>query len=599
MNQLPAWNNATEYQNFTAPEFIQDIEQIQKNISEIQGIAGDFSQDFSSPDKPASTALIQGLQRLAGLQESSTVLLQNLMAYTQMEMSLDATNTEAVKTDSRLNKLITQFKEATSSYDLYLNRTTNENLKSFLDHPKTKTSEFYWKHSRTQKDFLLSEAEENLVSALSSGGHKAWGNLYDSLSGTMRCHVEIEGKDKVVSLAEAHALTRVADESTRKMAWHSIQKTWNEHRETAAAILNALAEWRSELNKKRSSTKTKHFLNDPLYSSRIRKETLEAMYSAIEQNRLPIQAALKKMAKYLGKEKLAPWDLLAPAPVRSSEKISFEEGFRQIKDSFTAFNPEMGDFAQLMLDQGWIDARVLPNKRNGAYCSGFAKSKTPRVFQTYMGSSQDVSTLAHEIGHAYHSWVMRDQSPIEQDYPMTLAETASIFSEQVLFQYQLKNAKSAEEKLGVAWSLADSAVGLLLNIGTRFEFEKNFYQRQPAGYVSADELSEIMSQAFEKWYGDSLSQTDSMFWAHKLHFSIVEISFYNFPYTFGYLFSLSLFARQKDFGPDFHKKYVEILRDTGRMTAEDLIKKHLDEDITSTAFWQKSLDVVIESLKML
>lgn len=599
MTQLPAWNNSTEYQGFTAPEFHQDIEQIKNNIAEIRGIAGDFAQDFAQPDKVASAVLIQGLQRLAGLQEASTILLQNLMAYTHMEMSLDATNTEAVKMDSQLNKLITQFKEATNSYDLYLNRTTDENLKSFLDHPKTKTSAFYWKHSRTQKDFLLSEAEENLVSALSSGGHKAWGNLYDSLSGTLRCHIEHNGETKVVGLAEAHAMTRVADENTRKVAWHAIQKTWNEHRETAAAILNALAEWRSEINKKRSTVKTKHFLNDPLYSSRIRKETLEAMYSAIEQNREALQAAVKKMAKYLGKEKLAPWDLLAPAPVQATAKISFEDGFNQIKESFTAFNPAMGEFAQLMLDKGWIDARVLPNKRNGAYCSGFAKSQTPRVFQTYMGSSQDVSTLAHELGHAYHSWVMRDLSPIEQEYPMTLAETASIFSEQVLFQHQLKNAKSADEKLDVAWSLADSAAGLLLNIGARFEFEKNFYEKQPKGYVSADELSELMSQAFETWYGDSLSQTDPLFWAHKLHFSIVDVSFYNFPYTFGYLFSLSLFARQKDFGQDFHKKYVEILRDTGRMTAEDLIQKHLNEDITKPAFWKKSLDVVTESLKML
>ncbi len=295
------------------------------------------------------------------------------------------------------------------------------------------------------------------------------------------------------------------------------------------------------------------------------------------------------MAKHLGKTQLDPWDLLAPAPVKATSPLTFTESFSQVKNSFTAMDPVMGEFAQMMLDKNWIDASVRPNKRNGAFCTGFLKSGSPRVFQTFMGSAHDTSTLAHELGHAYHSWVMRDMHLFASEYPMTLAETASIFAENVLFDYQVKNVKSKENLFEAYWSMAESAVGLLLNVPARFEFEKSFYEKRKEGFVGADELSDLTEKAFINWYGDSITQGDRMFWATKLHFSISEVSFYNFPYAFGYLFSLSLYARKNEWGKDFSQKYIAILRDTGMMTAEDLIQKHLGEDITKVDFWRKSL----------
>jgi oligoendopeptidase F len=269
----------------------------------------------------------------------------------------------------------------------------------------------------------------------------------------------------------------------------------------------------------------------------------------------------------------------------------------QIKNSFAKVSSELSDFVQMMEDKKWIEARVLPNKMTGAYCTGFAKSKTPRVYMTYMGSRKDISTLAHELGHAYHSWVMRDLPLAEQDYPMTLAETASIFAETVLNDTLLDAARTKEEKIEFAWSAVSNALSLLLNIPARYVFEKSFYEKRQERSLNVEEFKGLMDKAWTDCYGDLLSENDKMFWAHKLHFAITGVSFYNFPYSFGYLFSLSIYARKEKYGAEFMDKYKALLLDTGRMSAEDLIQKHLGEDITEPKFWQKPIDTVIQQLE--
>lgn len=596
---MPAWENSKEYSNLNGSDFNQDYLAVKETIKNISSINFEFKADFAMVEALGSSQFISALQTVSEKENEALTLLYNLQTYVYSEISLDAKNSEAKRIDSRLNILKAEFQETMKPSEMYLAKTTVENLNSYLKHPLTQKYRFRWEQERSQKDFLLSEQEENLITALKSSGHTSWGDLYDALSGTVKCEIKINDEVKVVGLAEAHAMTKVPDEATRKAAWHSIQAAWGQHKESAAAILNSLASWRIELGKRRSHTKPVHFLDASLFSSRIKRETLDAMLNAVEQNIEQLRGGARKMAALLGKKQLDPWDLLAPAPVTTSEKFSFAEGFALVKESFSEFDPKMGDFVQTMLDNNWIEARVLPNKRNGAYCTGFAKSRTPRVFQTFVGTSSDISTLAHELGHAYHSWVMRDMTLVESDYPMTLAETASIFSENILFQHQLKNAKSADEKLDVAWSLTEGAVSLLLNIPTRYDFEKSFYEKRAEGVVGAEELSELMQNSFKKWYGDTISMPDKLFWAHKLHFSIADVSFYNYPYTFGYLFSLSVFARKNEFGVGFRQKYIDILRDTGRMTAEDLVMKHLGEDITKPEFWLKSIKFVTDSIASL
>jgi oligoendopeptidase F len=253
---------------------------------------------------------------------------------------------------------------------------------------------------------------------------------------------------------------------------------------------------------------------------------------------------------------------------------------------------EMAEFVDLMIENGWIDAEPTENRRLGAYCTKFAATRTPLVFMTWGGSRSDLLTLAHELGHAFHNWVMRDMPLCQTRYPMTLAETASIFAENVVRDYLLEQVANREEKLEMLWEELSSCYALMVNIPVRFEFEKRFYEQRNEGELTASQLCELMSETWSEWYGDSMSEPDPYFWASKLHFSISEVSFYNYPYLFGYLFSIGVYAQRESKGEHFYIDYVNLLRDTGSMMAEEVVDKHLGMDLSQADFWQQSIDRV-------
>lgn len=589
------WDIESEYKSIEAKEFSTDEKRVQEITDTVTRLT-DQIRPLITVDKPTPAdqkILVDVVQNILILDEEASIVRANLSTYLNCLLSVDAADKTANAKYSQLTDLSSRYTQAIQPVYLWMSRCDDETFAKVIEHPKLQPALFIWKQERSLRDTLLSEKEEILATSLHPSGMKAWGDLYDSISGTMKVQVELNGKTEEVGLAQASSMTKNVDPATRKAAWQGIQKAWKTHEESAAAILNSLAGWRLEMCKKRSHTRKVSFLDAPLFQSRITKETLDAMLTAVQNNAKDIQNAALLMAKLHGKSKLDPWDLLAPAPVKTgSGKLSYEEGVGQIRNAFAKISPDLAGFVDTMVQKNWIEGRVMPNKTNGAYCTGFMKSQTPRVFMTYMGSNQDVSTLAHELGHAYHSWVMRDLPLAQRDYPMTLAETASIFAETVLADELVKNAKTKEEKLEFAWGDVEGAVSLLLNITARYEFEKSFYELRQERALTPDDFRDLTDKAWTKWYGSTLNENDKMFWATKLHFAISGVSFYNYPYTFGYLFALSIYARRKELGDKFMPKYIDILRDTGRMTAEELVMKHLGEDIRNPQFWQKSIDVV-------
>ena len=250
---------------------------------------------------------------------------------------------------------------------------------------------------------------------------------------------------------------------------------------------------------------------------------------------------------------------------------------------------------------------MLASKRPGAYCTRFAKSRSPRVFLTYRGSLSDVFTLAHELGHAYHGKLLAELPLPETHYPMNLAETASTFAETALGDYLSSPVASRfssgaapvgdETLLELAWSDAQDAATFLLNIPARFAFEKRLYELRAEKPLAPAALSDLMRGAWEEYYGDSLSGYDSGFWRSKLHYYMTDISFYNFPYTFGYLFSLGIYARREKLGASFHPAYAALLRDAGRMETEELAKKHLGVDLGKPDFWRESVAIVSKKVE--
>ena len=315
-----------------------------------------------------------------------------------------------------------------------------------------------------------------------------------------------------------------------------------------------------------------------------------------------------RQARALGVEgKMHPADLMAPPPSGeggTALEVDFDAGIKMVADAVSGVHPDVATFVNRMQAEKWIDGAAGDKRAPGAYCTKFSKSRNPRVYMsTYSGSFQSVSTLAHELGHAYHNWVMKDMDMAETRYPMNLAETASIFFETVVGDGLIDLSKSDEERLQYRWYDAESAVAFLLNLPARYEFDCAVHQaREDGKTLTPTFCKDQMREAWKNWYGDSLSTYDDMFWASKMHFHITGVSFYNFPYTFGYMFALGVYAQQEEKGEDFYKSYVALLRDTGRMTAEEVVQKHLGVSIEDPEFWRGSVRIIekkIDDFEML
>jgi oligoendopeptidase F len=262
--------------------------------------------------------------------------------------------------------------------------------------------------------------------------------------------------------------------------------------------------------------------------------------------------------------------------------------------TFSSFSPDLGDFARHALSGGWVEAENRSGKRQGAFCTGFAAKKQSRVFMTYTNTHDNVSTLAHELGHAYHSWVLKDQPYFLQDYPMNLAETASTFAEAVLAERRLAESPSRGEKLSILDHMLADAVAYLMNIHARFIFENRFHEERRSGELPGEQISELMLTAQKEAYIDSLAGDGWYpdFWVSKLHFYISGLPFYNFPYTFGYLLSTGLYALSQGTGDRFPDQYRKLLVATGCMETEAAVQSSTGYDLAQNAFWEKSLDVV-------
>ncbi|WP_429173124.1 M3 family oligoendopeptidase [Aeromonas rivipollensis] len=463
---------------------------------------------------------------------------------------------------------------------------------ALMQDPLLGEEEYRLRHERRLQDQRLPVEAEQLVIGLGTDGLHAWGNLYNDLVGKIR--VQVAGQER--GLAEASNLLSSPDRAQRKEAFDAISAGWEGEQETVAAILNALNGWRLELARQRGRVRTLDALDLSCHQSHIERATLDTLMRETWQARGLGQRALGLMARRLGIEELGPEDLFAPPPASSHRSIPFEEAIEIIALAFAGFDPEMGAFARMMAERGWIDAAPTPNRRTGAYCTKFADPVEPRVFITYAGTMDNVITLAHELGHAWHNWLIRDLPMSQRSYPMTLAETASIFAETLVRSALFEQARSAEERQAIAWAEADGAATFLVNIPARFDFEQALVAEREQGYVSSARLKALTDEAWGRWYEESLGRYHPMFWAAKAHFSIAGFGFYNYPYLFGYLFSLGVYQQlmsRKGAGEaNVAEAYRALLRDTGRMSAEDLVAKHLGQDIREAAFWQGSLALV-------
>jgi oligoendopeptidase F len=466
-------------------------------------------------------------------------------------------------------------------------------FEALLEDERLRPCRYFLVRLRERARLSMDRDQEALAAELGVTGINAWGRLYDTVSGKLEFELAVPGRaPERLPVAATRSLLEHPDQAVRRAALEGSNAAWESVGDTLAACLNAIAGTRHTLYARRG---VGHFLDPAAFDSGIARSTLDAMLGAVRERFDVGRRYLRAKARCTGQERLGFQDLLAPLPSEAGATIPWDDAREQVSSAFGAFSGELAEFAEHAFQRRWIDHRPREGKRPGGFCSTSSVIGESRIFMTYRDTLGDVATLAHELGHAFHGWLMREMRPWSRRYPMTLAETASTFAEQLVSDAVLaREDVPAEARATMLDARAQDGATFLLNIPMRFDFERAFYEERREGEVGVERLKQLMLEAQRGVYADALDpeQLDPWFWASKLHFYITGLSFYNFPYTFGYLFSMGLFARAQQEGPSFVPRYNALLRETGSATAEEVVRNALGIDLGGPEFWNESIDLV-------
>lgn len=453
--------------------------------------------------------------------------------------------------------------------------------------------EYVLNERRRRAGDKLPAAQEKLITSLAVDGYHAWGKLYNSIVGTIKIPVEENGEVKELSVGQAQNRFSNGDREVRKKVSAAWKKAWEGQAETIGAALNHLGGFRLQVYEQRGWDSV---LKEPLENNRMKQETLDMMWQVITDHKGTLKKYLERKAELLGLEKLNMYDVSAPLSAEETI-LSYQEGAEFIIEQFSKFGPELTEFTKQSFEDRWIEAEDRAGKRPGGFCTSFPVSGQSRIFMTYSGTLSNVSTLAHELGHAFHQHAMHGVPTLNRFYASNVAETASTFAEMIVADAAVKYAKDEQEKISLLEDKIQRSVAFYMNIHARFLFETRFYDERKNGLVSVERLNELMVEAQKEAYCDALGEYDTTFWASKMHFFITQVPFYNFPYTFGYLFSLGIYTQALEEGTNYEEKYIALLKDTASMTVEDLAMKHLGVDLTQRDFWEKAVKKSLEDVE--
>ena len=525
--------------------------------------------------------------------------LNHLSAYLGC-LSADDANDEAVKADEAwIATLEAEAVKLRASLQAALAGLDDNGFTRLLSSPALKDAEHAVRRMREEGRRQMTAEMEALAADLNVNGLHAWGRLYDTLTGKMEFEMTFpDGHRETVPMARRRALMSEPDRKLREAAFHDGQRPWNDHAVTMAAALNGISGTRLSLYDRRGLP---HFLDTPLFDGAMSRASLEAMLEAIHANLELPRRAIRNAARLQGTQALHFFDLEAPQIAAPEEKpLTWDEACATVDRAFSAAYPALGSYFREMLGNRWIEAQPRAGKRPGAFCTGSQLRREERVYMTFNRTVHDMVTLAHEVGHAWHSCVLRPARSYAAHYPMTLAETASNFGEMILLGGLMSDPSiSAATKAYLLDQEMLRAHAYLVNIPMRYEFEKMLYSERAAGELGVSRLRELMVAAQRKLYGDTLLDDgcDPMFWASKMHFFITGVSFYNFPYVFGYLLSQALFARFTAEGASFLPRYEAFLSMTGSATCEEVVQRTLGEDLTRPEFWASAIEAMKPALE--
>ena len=577
MNEF--WNLDPIYTGFDDGNFEGDLGVLKLEIRDF----GVFTRNLAEAEP------LQGLRRGIEFREKISYLANKLGLYASLRQEADSRDTAAA---SQLGRVMAACSEAAgpeAAFKDWAAKIPNlmelvrgdENLKDY---------EFLFARIADGAKYLLEGRGEEIMAKMELSGGNAWADLHGYLTSTVQVHYD----GGIINLPAVRNLAYEDDPAVRKAAYEAELACYKAVEDSVAYALNSIKlETLSDCRLRGYESPLARTLKE----SDMKQETLDAMFGAIDEYLPVFWKYLKAKAKAFGHENGLPWyDIFAPMG-KASSKFTLEETKEYLVSQFATFDQEMADMVTQAFDDAWIDFYPRDGKSGGAFCAGAECLGESRILTNFDGLFGSVVTLAHELGHAFHNWCIRDQRPLNQDYSMPLAETASTFNECIVMNTAIANAADKDEKLALIESQLQDVTQIICDIYSRYRFESEVFRRRQEEFLPAETLCQIMLDAQKQCYGDGLDHNvlHPYMWLCKGHY--YGPTFYNFPYAFGGLFARGLYAQYRTEGADFVPKYKRLLRATPIATAED-VAKVADIDLTDKQFWRDALQTVAEKIEL-
>lgn len=565
------------YKGLDDPQYEKDMQAVEKLIAE-------YAKAVNEAGMAEECA-----EQLLLLEEELTLKVSKLGLYLSLRQSVNTEDGDVMAQYNRLMKIYSQAAPYGAAAEKIFAQI--KDIDALAEESEiVKEYEFRLKQAKENAKYLLSDDVEEMISAMDMTGGSAWDQLQSYLTSTVK--VDYDGK--VVTLSEVRNMAYSPDQAVRKAAYEAELACYDKIQDSIAFALNNIKNQVTFLCHKRGYESP---LSMTLKQSRMTKETLDAMLDAIKGYLPVFRKYLRKKAEMLGHENGLPfYELFAPLG-KSDKKFSVEEARDYLINCFAKFTPDMADMMQEAFDNEWIDFFPRKGKRGGAFCAGVPGMKESRILTNYDGNFGSISTLAHELGHAFHNRQTEDNRAMNQDYSMPVAETASTFNETHLGHFALASATS-EEKLALLENDLMEKTQCIVDIYSRYLFESAVFEQSQSKFLMAEDLKAIMLDAQRQAYGEGLDENfmHPYMWVCKSHYYSSGLSFYNFPYAFGNLFAVGLYNMFLEEGESFVPKYKAMLKATPTCTIEEA-GAMMGVDLTDKKFWESSLALIAKDIE--
>ncbi|MDD6679141.1 MAG: M3 family oligoendopeptidase [Firmicutes bacterium] len=576
MNEV--WNLEPIYRGFDDPAFARDFEEMKKTAEEFAAFAG----------KLEGTEPLAGLKNGIALQEKLSELAGKLGLYASLRQSATTTDPQCGSQMGRIYAVISGIAAPGAAFTKWA--CGLDNLLEIVDGDGD-LKEYRYLFTRWQQEnrYLLPGLGEEIMARMEMSGGNAWSELQQYLTST----VPVSYRGQTTNLSAVRNLAYDSDPAVRKDAFEAEIACYDRIKDPVAYALNSIKLETISDCKLRGYESP---LDRTLIQSSMKKETLEAMLGAMDEYLPAFWKYLRTKARALGYENGLPWyELFAPMG-KSGKKYTTQEARDYLVSLFTAFNPEEGEMIARAFDNAWIDFYPREGKAGGAFCAGVECLGESRILTNFDGAFGDIVTLAHELGHAYHNQCIGDHKPLNRDYSMPVAETASTFNECVVMAAAIRAAADKEEKLALIENQLQDVTQIICDIYSRYRFETMVFAHREEQFMDADTLCGFMTEAQRQSYGDGLDPDcqHPYMWVCKSHY--YGPTFYNFPYAFGGLFARGLYAQYEKEGDAFLPKYRRLLHTTPVATVEDTAKV-AGIDLTDRDFWRSALQMVADEIE--